>query len=253
MSGKQKGYIWMFSKIFRKLHNFILIPFTFQNWIQVIGYVLFVSNKTGIVVLRGGQKLKIRLSNYLDIGSIIEVYQRKEYSPPFLYISDNATIIDIGASIGDFSVYCASSFDGSKILSYEPDENAFELLRKNIQLNHLENKITPYPFGISGTRTKIKIGTNRYNSISVEDVFKENNIEKCDLLKVDCEGMEYEILLSTSKEILQCINAMVMECHIYDKGENLSNLRKYLTEAGFYVTTTDVTAHNVCYLYAIKQ
>ncbi len=251
MSGKQKGYIWMLSKIFRKLHNFILIPFTFQNWIQVIGYILLISSKTGFVVLRGGQKLKVRLSNFADIGTIIEIYQRREYSPSFLRISDNATIIDIGASIGDFSVYCASSFDRSKILSYEPDENAFKLLKENIQLNHLENKIKPYPFGISGTRGKI--GTNLNNYISIEDVFKENNIEKCDLMKLDCEGMEYEILLNTSKETLQCISALVMECHIYDKGENLSNLRKYLTETGFCVTTTGVTAHKVCYLYAIKQ
>ncbi len=243
----------MFSKGFRKLSNFIRIPLTFKNWVQVIGYVLSIytakfKHGTGFVILKGGHKLKIRLSNLYDIGSIIETYQRKVYFPSFLMVSDKATIIDIGASIGDFSVCGASSFHGAKVFSYEPDKDAFELLKENISLNHLENKIKPYPLAVSGMSTKISIGRELFDSISIEDIFKENKIERCDLLKMDIEGAEYDVLLKTSKETLKRINAMVMECHIYDKGENLNRLRNYLIKTGFDVTTSKVTAHNTRYL-----
>ncbi|MBI3608077.1 MAG: FkbM family methyltransferase [Nitrospirae bacterium] len=100
---------------------------------------------TGLVILKGGQKLRIRLKHLYDIGSIIETYHRKVYFPSTLGIPDNATIVDVGASIGDFSVCCASSFHGAKVFSYEPDKDAFELLKENISLNHLEGQIKPYP------------------------------------------------------------------------------------------------------------
>ncbi|MBI3608078.1 MAG: FkbM family methyltransferase [Nitrospirae bacterium] len=63
-------------------------------------------------------------------------------------------------------------------------------------------------------------------------MFTKNKIGRCDFLKI--EGAEYDVLLKTPKEILKRINAMAMECHIYDRGENLNSLRSYLIETGFH-------------------
>ncbi len=246
----------MFSKVLRKILNFIRIPFTFKNWGHVIVYVLSIylstnsRQGTGLVILKGGQKLRIRLKHLYDIGSIIETCQRKVYCPSTFRMPDKATIVDVGASIGDFSVCCASSFRCAKVFSYEPDKDAFELLKENISLNLLEDRVKPYPLAVSGVSGKITIGREFFDATSIEEIFTKNKIGSCDFLKMDIEGAEYDVLLKTPKEILKRINTIAMECHIYDRGENLNRLRTYLIETGFDVTTTKVTAHNVCYLYA---
>src|SRR3989338_957365 len=240
----------MFSKLTRKFSNFLRIPVVFKNWIQVMGYVLSVylpvpslKKNIDIVVLRKGTCFKIRLINTLDLCSIMETHQRKVYTPDIIKIPDNATIVDIGASIGDFSVFCAVSFKNSKCFCFEPTQNAFELCENNILLNNLTDKITVYKLAVSDKSGKITIGEDIYDSVTVEDIFLKHQIDKCDLLKMDIEGAEYEVLLNTPKEILERVKAMAMECHIFDKGEHLRSLRDHLKNAGFNVTTTKITAH----------
>lgn len=250
----------MFSKLARKFSNFLRIPLAFRNWIQVMGYVLSVyvpvsvlKKNTGIVISRKGAKFKIRLLNALDLGSIIETHQRKVYTPNIIKVPDNATIVDIGASIGDFSVFCAVSFKNAKCFCFEPTQNAFELCENNILLNNLTGKIRAYKLAISDKSGKITIGEGTYDSVTVEDIFLKHQINKCDLLKMDIEGAEYNALLNTPVNILRKINAIAMECHIFDKGENLRSLQDHLKNAGFNMTTTKITAHNVCYLYAVRH
>ena len=48
---------------------------------------------------------------------------------------------------------------------------------------------------------------------TLDDIFFENNVECCDLLKMDCEGAEYEIILSASMETLKKISQIIMEYH----------------------------------------
>lgn len=249
----------MYSKILRKLYNLILIPITFKNWIRVIFYAFVMyfprlahRYKTGLVVLRTGQMIKIGLTNVYDLGNVIEVFQKKDYIPAVIKIPDNAKVIDIGASVGDFSIFCASSFKNCKCFSFEPRQSAFDLMKENILANRLGDRIKACPLALSAKGGKIKIGDNTNNSTSLEDVFKDNGIDRCDLLKMDIEGMEYEVLFNTKKEIMQRIGAITMECHVYDNGENLSKLVQYLTKENFNCITTKVNAYKVCYLYAYR-
>jgi tRNA A58 N-methylase Trm61 len=205
-------------------------------------------------MLRSGQKLKIRIRNILDIGSILETWHRKVYISTPLNLSANPDpiVIDVGASIGDFSIYCASSFTGGKVLSYEPAEDAFEILKENIYLNGMERKIKLYPFAVSGHGGKIEIGENIYDAVTLEDILKDNAIERCELLKMDIEGFEYDVLFNTPDVILQRIDRITMECHVFDNGQKSIQLKSYLTERGFKVETTKVTSHNIYYLNAIR-
>ncbi len=47
-------------------------------------------------------------------------------------------------------------------------------------------------------------------AVSLADVFARCQIERCDLLKLDCEGAEYDILFNAPDGILQRIKA---DCH----------------------------------------
>jgi len=49
--------------------------------------------------------------------------------------------------------------------------------------------------------------------LTLEQLFAEMNLEHCDLLKIDCEGGEYEILLSTESRVLERVSTIVCEYH----------------------------------------
>jgi len=226
----------------------------------VLGYVLSIylfkkssGRKTATLLLRTGQKIKIRLSNIFDLCSVLEVFQRKIYTPKIFRIPDKATIVDIGASIGDFSIFCVSSFSNCNCYALEPDRSAYDLCTENVLLNNMNNRIRIYPLAVSDQCNEIKTGDNVHKSVSMEKLFNENSIDKCDLLKMDIEGAEYKTLLNTPLEILQRVNAIAMECHIFDNVEQLSALKGYLSESNLQVITTEITAHNICYLYAYRK
>ena len=70
--------------------------------------------------------------------------------------------------------------------------------------------------------------------MKLSDIFKENDIDNCDLLKLDCEGAEYDILYNTPEEILNKIDQMAIEVHQgKNEKENLSSLKRFLLKFNF--------------------
>ena len=66
---------------------------------------------------------------------------------------------------------------------------------------------------------------------------ESNHLERIDLLKMDCEGAEYEILYSTPPSHLERIAAIRMEYHNLDSHErNVEGLKRFFTGSGFTVT-----------------
>jgi len=66
---------------------------------------------------------------------------------------------------------------------------------------------------------------------NLEEYCMQQNISHIDLLKLDVEGMEYEILESLSDEFLQKIQAMILEYHCFNNEmeRKLIILRKNLS------------------------
>ena len=75
-------------------------------------------------------------------------------------------------------------------------------------------------------------------TISLEELWEREKIEKCDLLKCDIEGAEYEVFLNTPPEVLRQIKQMVMEWHFFPEigEEKPKQLEEYLRELGFHLT-----------------
>ena len=68
---------------------------------------------------------------------------------------------------------------------------------------------------------------NGKNSIKIKsttlgNVMTENQISNCNMLKMDCEGAEFEIIESLSDDELLKIEKLCLEYHL--KGNNLSSL-----------------------------
>ena len=87
----------------------------------------------------------------IDIRVIEEVLMNNCYglSPKMFIDCGPLVIIDIGAHIGAFSIAATQFMNDTTIFSYEPDEDSFQLLKKNILSNGVEEKVKPHKLAIT--------------------------------------------------------------------------------------------------------
>lgn len=65
-------------------------------------------------------------------------------------IPQDAVLWDVGANVGVFSLYAAFCRK-ARVLAFEPSAANFHVLARNIQLNHLNERVTCYCIALSGT------------------------------------------------------------------------------------------------------
>lgn len=138
------------------------------------------------------------------------------YSLDRIDFAPGDVVLDVGAHVGLFAAYVGLRYPDVLVHSFEPFPDNFELLRENVERNRVSN-VRIYPFAISGDGRLLKMATNPENSggatchsrtltaraadmipsATLDAVFDALGIESCKLLKIDCEGSEYEILLTT--------------------------------------------------------
>lgn len=155
------------------------------------------------------------------------VYELNEYKIDYFQPSD--VIIDVGAHIGSFSLL---SYDrGSRnIYSYESNRHNFAILDYNTK-NYPD--IKTHNYAVRGNYKNPKLGSkcgpninqehiknyggicvsfgDDVDVISLEDIIQPHNYVK--LLKLDCEGSEYSIILESPDSIFDKIEMIVGEFH----------------------------------------
>ena len=78
--------------------------------------------------------------------------------------------------------------------------------------------------------------------LTLGQVMDENGINKCDLLKMDCEGAEYDILYNCPPEYLQRIDQIAMEVHRGEKAtQNIAALEAFFRQQGFFTRRRPVS------------
>jgi len=144
------------------------------------------------------------------------------------YLPKNPTIIDIGANIGNHTLYWANEVHAKKIYSFEPVKKIFNILKKNIEINNLDKKVVLYNMAVSDENTKgaiesfdkqnmggtrLKISDNkRKNTIPFVTLDSINFTDKkIDLIKIDVEGMDYLVLTGAIKTIQKYKPVILME------------------------------------------
>jgi len=253
---------------FSKLQVFLNSRKIFKNWyIYPKVYYKLINDKIVIFKTKTVLRIKIRVRS-TDLMALTNVWMINEYDVEEFEINTNDTVIDIGAHIGLFSLLVSQFCKTGKIFSFEPIRENFDLLVSNLDLNHIEN-VFPFNVGVSKNSGKLNLFLNNdqsahsifpksSESISVEStslqkIFDEKKISSCKLLKLDCEGAEYDIIDSLPTEYLDKIQNMAIEYHLADTHpELLQQLIKKLRKLSFIVNTRSLFP-DIGFLFAIKK
>jgi len=173
--------------------------------------------------------------------------KREEYNYDNINFKEGDVVIDIGGNVGMVSIYLAKKFPFLKIYAFEPVKEDYENFLQNMKLNNIPNEtitvenkavtcdgravnmninlqnkggsfVLRDPNGNLNDFKNIKfdnLETNNIsiNSIKLEEICKKYGIKKIKLLKIDCEGSEYEILYNLSKEVFSNILTIRGEFH----------------------------------------
>ena len=233
-----------------------------KNWyILPLVYFKIFRKKYYVLKLKNGKKIKLR-NNSTDIHTFTNIWIIEEYLE--IENGKNRTIIDIGAHIGLFSIY-ALKCNPKEIIAFEPIKENYDLLKENILLNKIEN-IKCYNVAISDKISDVEIYFNedfaahslikkeghprKVKSISLKNIFDENKISECGILKLDCEGSEYLIFEALIEKYYNKIKEIIMEYHIFDSDyKHLEKLKKNLEKMNF-ILKTNPTNKNMGMLYA---
>jgi FkbM family methyltransferase len=201
-----------------------------------------------------GLRFTVR-QNGRDAAVLAEVFLDLEYTSGF-QLPENPIVVDIGGYIGDFAIYAAKYLKAKQVITIEPSLQNFALLEVNIQNNNLQDRIIalrkavtdgkPAKMNIDAAETGQMRVSAYYGSshgelkevpgISLTQIVKDYNLPTIDLLKIDCEGGEYVILLTTPVEILRATRNIVFEYHEIDNfAAMLAEVKKRLIAEGFVV------------------
>lgn len=179
------------------------------------------------VALRGGGSVRLREAP-MDRHIFHRIFARDEYHLNGVAPGAWDDVVDVGAHIGIFAIRAAPL--ARRVLCYEPDPANYALLVENtrrfsnvrphrqalagrggsatlfVSGNPSAHSIHPSPEGRAGAAVSVE-------TVSLSDVFTYNRIARCDLLKLDCEGAEYEVLFSSPPGLWERIERVAMEYH----------------------------------------
>ncbi len=177
------------------------------------------------VELRNGPSLVIRPTPSGDLSVAYEVFVQELYrSPRPLTDFSMKRIVDVGANVGYAISYFAHHFPEAAIVAFEPHPAHLHQIGQNIRVNSLENRVhvIAAAAGIAARRAFLtdagessRIAEQAEGgqiAVPVKDFFATVGAGTIDLLKMDCEGAEFDLLMDGRFATLD-VRTVVLEWH----------------------------------------
>ena len=163
-----------------------------------------------------------------------------EYSAPGFGVHPGDRVVDVGANVGAFAVLAASR--GASVVAYEPHPGTFAYLERNtagLTVRCVQAAVV----GVAPASGTVTLAESRESdthhrlgergidvpALGVAEVIGPG----CDLMKIDCEGAEFQLLGGASPEAWRAVRRIVCEAHPW-AGE-VEDLARGLERLGFAV------------------
>ena len=179
---------------------------------------------------------------------------QKDYTYHGQGLAKGDTVIDVGANIGCFSLFAAYQVGAmGRVIAVEPNGETYRQLQRNIALNNLQN-VLAMPCAVTGQSGMVRLHrhsnalySSLYQSVdghanfdeieevpgvTFQQILGEQDVERCNFLKLDCEGAEHEIIGGMSAETAARIDRIGMELHEVE-GRDPDELIRRLQGFGF--------------------
>lgn len=208
-------------------HKLQKIIFAFSKWI-VRSVVLKKTAHTSpnfVAIRNFDSNLVLRVDRSKVMGASIYWTGFHEYRE-LLFLHDFLTkemvLLDVGANIGEYSVFAAKRLTKGKVVAFEPVPALRQILDENIEMNQFSNVIVK-PYGLSdavGSFPIYFVGENEnegqatffpgeiqnQRSVNAElkkldDEWGQLSLSRLDFIKMDIEGSELRALLGARNVI----------------------------------------------------
>jgi FkbM family methyltransferase len=171
------------------------------------------------------------------------------------------TVVDLGAGAGLFTLLVVPQAE--RVVAVEASRENRQLALWNFSQSVYRDRVTMYDrlmSGVSGETRSLFLGSHpeshsvdaawirepaspaaveEVETLSLADLFEQESIQRCDLLKCDIEGAEYEVLFSAPEAVLRQIDRLALEIHLQPDLQwdtpNCRQLARHLKEVGFHL------------------
>lgn len=176
-----------------------------------------------------------------------------------LAVTKPATIFDVGANTGDYSLLASQLVPSATIHAFEPLPSTFDILKKTlagtsrvrlnnfglgareqlVQLHHRGGgDVTASAFPLeSDSQGEAPAQITSVRIVRGDDYVKSAAVPKVDFLKIDVEGMEYEVMKGFGGFLANHVDCVQFEYGVFNIASHylLRDICGLLSEEGFAV------------------
>jgi FkbM family methyltransferase len=202
--------------------------------------------------LKSGAEVVCRRAEFLGV---VEVLLLDEYAPVMTLPHAPDVVIDVGANVGAATILFATGFPKCRVIAVEPAPDTVALLQRNVAGNGLSERVEIVAHAIAdhdgdawlttegpsvGRRIlpdeETKEEVVRVSTMSLARLFDALDATVDVMVKLDCEGAEWEILESMSIVTLRRASAYTGEYHLVGRS-SVAKLVAVFENAGFRCAT----------------
>ena len=171
-----------------------------------------------------------------------------------VYFKENSIAIDIGANIGNHSIFFGKYLCGT-VLAFEPSAINYDILDRNLKINLDKNKFKAYRMALGNSTGDVELtypntdnlgmarvsydinnNNNKVEKVKISTLdkilSKDNIYNNINMIKIDVEGLEIDVLKGAENVISRNLPHIIVEAHNKDK---LLRIKKYLDKFNYSI------------------
>ena len=203
----------------------------------------------------------------VDAGSFWELSHLQKVRR---YIKPHARVLDIGANIGNHSLFFALFCDVVEVVAFEPQKTCGDVFMRNVALNHLEGKVRLQNRALGAETGRMAIArTHPANSGGVafradpSGPYDATTLDACafdrvDFMKMDVEGAQLDVLQGGQETLRRDKPVIWVEMNSkqgqdgYDRKREIDEPISLLSSLG-YILSERLDADNYVFVCSSKS